>query len=122
MLTFSGAITSLTIIFITIFLFKEGLGLFKQPNIESGYALCLNSKNIVEKLSADQINDIFNEDITNWEEVGGSDSKISVVWFEDIFEQYPEEAFGENLARLLAATKTSSPACPKSIFPQLTQT
>lgn len=100
LLTFSGAITTLTIVFITIFLFKEGAGLFKQPNIESGYALCLNSKNIVEELSAEQINKIFNEDITNWKEVGGNDSKISVVWFEDIFEQYPEEAFGENYSKL----------------------
>lgn len=48
LLTFSGGITSITIIFIIIFLFKEGLGFFSQPNIESGYAIVLNTENKVE--------------------------------------------------------------------------
>ena len=98
--TISGGVTSVVIILIVVFLFKEGIGFFTKPNIEEGYAIVLNSSNIVEELSAGEIGGIFNEDIIYWSEVGGEKSKINVVWFDDIFEQYPEEAFGENYSLL----------------------
>ncbi|MBP6430028.1 MAG: phosphate ABC transporter permease subunit PstC, partial [Bacteroidales bacterium] len=46
-LTVSGAVTSIAILLIVIFLFKEGLGLFKSPSVEKGYSLYVNSKNTV---------------------------------------------------------------------------
>ena len=94
-LTISGMATSLIILLIIIFLFKEGVGFFKNPEVEKGYVICLNSKNPVNKLSSFQIKEIFDEEITNWKEVGGLDEKITPYRFEYLFEEYDEAEFGE---------------------------
>ena len=65
-LTVSGAITSITIVLIVLFLFKEGLGLFKSPTVEKGYALCVNFSNPIESLTSQQIKQIFDGEITRW--------------------------------------------------------
>ncbi|MGL5545642.1 MAG: phosphate ABC transporter permease subunit PstC, partial [Tannerellaceae bacterium] len=49
-LTLSGSVTSITILLIVLFLFKEGSGLFNSPVIEEGYVLAVNSENPVEKI------------------------------------------------------------------------
>lgn len=69
-LTLSGAMTTIIIILITIFLFKEGFGLFKNPVVEKGYVVAINKANNIDQLSSMQIKDIFDENITNWKEVG----------------------------------------------------
>jgi hypothetical protein len=73
LLTLSGGITSLVILLIIIFLFKEGAGLFSSPSVEKGYTLCINAQNTIENLSPSQIKQIFDWEITNWREVGGAD-------------------------------------------------
>jgi phosphate ABC transporter, permease protein PstC len=100
MLTLSGSITSLAILLIIVFLFKEGLGLFNSPTVEKGYALCLNATNPVEKLTPYQIKHIFDEDITNWNELGGSDEEITVFRFDEIFSIYTEEELGDDYSLL----------------------
>ena len=77
-LTCSGFITSITILLIILFLFVEALGLFNSKVIEDGYVLALNQTNKVSRLSPMQIKNIFDEEITNWKEVGGEDRKIVV--------------------------------------------
>lgn len=47
----SGYITSITIILMVVFLFREGAGLFNTPDIEEGYVLAVNRENPVQKLS-----------------------------------------------------------------------
>ena len=66
-LTCSGFITSITIVLIVIFLFTEAFGLFGNKVTEEGYVLAVNGKNPVRELSAVQIKDVFDEEITNWE-------------------------------------------------------
>ena len=95
-LTFSGSITSLAILLIIIFLFKEGLGLFNSSSVEKGYALCVNTSNPVKQLTPYQIKHIFDEDIVNWDDVSGNNAKITVFRFDEIFSLYPEEEFGED--------------------------
>ncbi|MDR0872640.1 MAG: phosphate ABC transporter permease subunit PstC [Prevotellaceae bacterium] len=92
--TLSGGITSLAIILIIVFLFKEGAGLFGNPTVEHGYELCVNAENPVKKLSSQEIKQIFDGDITNWNEVGGRNEEIMLFRFDDIFNVYPEEEFG----------------------------
>ena len=46
-LLISGSITSITILLIVIFLFKEASGLFNTPVVEEGYVLALNKENKV---------------------------------------------------------------------------
>lgn len=74
-ITCSGFLTSVVILLIVLFLFSEGFGLFSQKTIEDGYTLVVNKSNPVDELNAKQIKEIFDEDITNWKDVGGTDEK-----------------------------------------------
>ena len=93
-LTVSGFTTSVVILLIIGFLFKEAVGLFNNPIVEDGYVLALNKENDVKKLSAQQIKNIFDEEITNWKEVGGKDMPITVFRLEDLDKHYTEEELG----------------------------
>lgn len=44
-----------------------------------GIAVAVNKENKVSNLTADQISKIFSGQITNWKEVGGDDSKITLI-------------------------------------------
>ncbi|MDR2920736.1 MAG: phosphate ABC transporter permease subunit PstC [Tannerella sp.] len=99
-LTVSGSITSIVILLIIIFLFKEGLGLFKSPSVEAGYALCVHSSNHINNLTPEQIKQIFDWEITDWSEVGSQNGEIMPFRFEEVFSIYPEEEFGEEYALL----------------------
>lgn len=92
--TLSGFVTSVVILLIIGFLFSEGAGLFRQPIVEEGYVLALNKSNDVERLSAEQIKQLFDEDITNWKEVGGSDIPVTVFRLEDLDRLYSETELG----------------------------
>jgi phosphate transport system permease protein len=99
-LTVSGLITSLVILLIILFLFKEGLGLFQSPVVEKGYALCVNAGNPVTRLNSYQIKQIFDYEIENWQDTGGEEEAIVPFRFEEIFRLYTEEELGENYAFL----------------------
>lgn len=92
--TCSGFITSIVIILITVFLFSEASGLFRQKVIEEGYVLALNPQNNVNELNADQIKNIFDEEITNWKQVGGNNTPIVVFRLEDIDRYFNEKDLG----------------------------
>ena len=67
----SGFVTSLTIVLIVVFLFSEALGLFSSKVIEEGYVLALNKENRVGELTPAQIKNVFDEELTNWNEGEG---------------------------------------------------
>ncbi|GAB1415521.1 phosphate ABC transporter permease subunit PstC [Paludibacter sp.] len=94
--TLSGAVTSITILLITLFLFKEGMGLFNTPEVERGYKVLVNSQNRVEELSSSELKGIFDSEITNWRDVGGKDLDIKIFRIDDVFRLYSESEFGEN--------------------------
>ncbi|GHT12495.1 phosphate transport system permease protein [Bacteroidia bacterium] len=100
MLTLSGSITTLAILLIIIFLFKEGFGLFSNSAVEKGYALCVHPTNTVEQLNPQQIKHIFDSEITNWDKVGGGDEEIMIFRFDEIFSIYSDEELGEDYAFL----------------------
>lgn len=93
--TVSGFTTSAIILLIIGFLFHEAIGLFENPIIEKGYTLALNKSNPVRTLSAQQIKNIFDEEITNWKEVGGPDQPIKVFRLEDLSRYYTEQELGD---------------------------
>lgn len=101
-LLISGSITSITILLIIIFLFKEASGLFNSPVIEEGYVLAFNKTNPVKKLNAYQIKQIFDAEITNWDEVGGKEEPIEVVRLSDLTNYYTEEELGANFENIPA--------------------
>ncbi|HOI26607.1 MAG TPA: phosphate ABC transporter permease subunit PstC [Paludibacteraceae bacterium] len=102
-LKLSGGVTSIIILLIILFLFKEGSGLFNNSSIEKGYVLSVNPANPVKTLSPKQVKEIFDENITNWKEVGGNDEEIKTFRFEEIFDLYPDEELdGEILSQRLS--------------------
>ena len=94
-LKISGSFTSFTILLIIIFLFKEGSGLFKNPVVEEGYVLTVNRDNPVEHITSFQIKEIYDENITNWKELGGIDSPILVFRFGDLENYFSPEELGQ---------------------------
>ncbi len=100
LLTVSGAVTSIAILLIVIFLFKEGVGLFNSPSVEKGYSLYVNSKNTVTDLNITDIKHIFDSEVTNWKELGGNDEEIMIFRFDEIFNIYSDEELGENYSLL----------------------
>lgn len=99
-LKLSGALSSLTILLIVIFLFKEGLGLFQKENVEEGYALIVNKSNPLNRLKANEIKSIYDSEKTNWKELGGQRGEIMAMRIDDIFNMYSEEELGENYNQL----------------------
>lgn len=89
LITGSGYVTSLAILLIILFLFRDSLKLFQQPVVESSYELVVSENNPVRKLSPEQVMQIFDTDITNWQQVGGPDIPIKVFRFTDLTEDYP---------------------------------
>ncbi|MFT3751651.1 MAG: phosphate ABC transporter permease subunit PstC [Paludibacter sp.] len=101
-LLISGSITSITILLIVIFLFKEASGLFNTPVVEEGYVLAMNKSNPVKKLNSYQIKQIFDGEITNWDEVGGKEEAIEVVRLSDMTNYYTEEELGAEFENIPA--------------------
>lgn len=93
----SGAVTSLTILLIVVFLFKEGAGLFNSPAIEDGYSLVVNSENPIQTLSPEQTKEIFDAEYTSWAQVGGADEDILVFRLNDLTSYVSEEELGDEL-------------------------
>lgn len=125
LLTASGFVTSLVILLIIAFLFTEGAGLFREHVIEDGYVLVLNRENTVKELSAAEIKAVFDEDVTNWSELGGPDMAIGTFRLEDADDYFTEEQLGpqyENAGSLIAALVESRPGMiafiPESMLPE----
>lgn len=92
----SGSVSSFAILLIIFFLFKEATGLFNSPVVEDGYVLAVNTENPVKQLSPEKIMDIFDSEITNWQQLGGKDLEIQVFRFSDLTNYYTEEELGDD--------------------------
>lgn len=99
-LTVSGTVTTIVIGLIVVFLFREGFGLFHSPAVETGYVLCVNSSNRITHLNPTQIKEVFDGEITNWQELGGTDTEIVPFRFEEIFSRHSDEELGEDYSLL----------------------
>ncbi|WP_232505674.1 phosphate ABC transporter permease subunit PstC [Flavobacterium crassostreae] len=95
-LMLSSAATSITVILIVFFLFVEGAGVFSKKPIDDGFLLAVSEHNPVAKLKPSQIKDIYDQKITNWNQLGGKDQPIVLFRAGDITEYYTEEELGEN--------------------------
>jgi len=102
LLFISGAVTSVTVVFIVLFLFSEGLGVFMKKPIEEGSVIAINKNNIVNEISAEQIKNIYDQKIVSWKEIGGDNDNDTIILFriEDITNYYSEAEIGENFERL----------------------
>lgn len=96
LLKLSGGLTSLIVLLIVAFLFKEGFGLFQSPSLEKGYELVEARGNAVKSLKPKAVKEIFDGNITNWKNVGGKDEAITPMRFDDVLGMYSEEEVGMN--------------------------
>ena len=96
----SSSITSLTVVLIVVFLFKEGIGLFNQKPVEQGYVIAINKNNKVKKLSSAQLKNISDQKIAHWSEVGGTNDSIVLFQMEDISNYFSDEQIGDQLQNL----------------------
>ncbi len=96
----SGTITSLAVVLIVIFLFKEGLGVFDNKPVEQGYIIAVNKNNSATKISAETIKNIYDQKITHWNELGGKPDSIVLFRLEDISNFYSDEEIGEKFEGL----------------------
>lgn len=121
----SGAITSLTILLIIIFLFSQGAGLFNTPVVEDGYKLAVNPENPVSDLTPEEIKEIFDGEIVNWAQVGGDDEDIVVFRLSDVTSYVSEEELGEGysllpqcLSRIVSENKPIIAFLPDTYIPE----
>ncbi|MDQ3110362.1 MAG: phosphate ABC transporter permease subunit PstC [Bacteroidota bacterium] len=116
----SGGLTSLLVILIVIFLFREGIGVFGSPSIPSSSVLAVNSTNPVKKLTAAQVKLIFDQEITNWKELGGKNDTIILFYLDNITDYYSEEQIGKNFENLPACINNLVDSLPNVVafFPE----
>lgn len=101
-LALSGSITSLAVLLIVIFLFKEGLGLFKRSPVAEGYVLAVNKSNHVNRIDSKIVKRIFDQEITSWESITGKKDTIITFRLDNLNTYYSDEKIGANLENLSA--------------------
>lgn len=124
-LALSGAITTLTVLLIIIFLFSEGAGVFYTSPVEHQDALLVNRKNPVTHLHAEAIKEIFDANITHWDSLGGHPDSIIVVSVNNLPDFISEEELGadfEFLPRIVDSLVEQTPGIlvvlPEKYIPQ----
>ncbi len=90
----SSTVTSLAVLLIILFLFREGLGIFTSTSVDRNNVLAVHSLNPVNELTTQQIGGIFNRDILYWDEVGGTHDSIILFTINEIGNYYNEEELG----------------------------
>jgi phosphate transport system permease protein len=100
LLMLSGTITSLTVLLIVFFLFKEGVGVFNKKPVDDGVVIAINKSNNVGELTALQLKNIFDQKITNWSELGAKPDSIILFRMEDITNYYTEAQLGANFENM----------------------
>jgi phosphate transport system permease protein len=88
------------VLFIILFLFNEGIGLFRNTPLDPKHQLLVSNENNVKDLTSKQIKDIFNYDITNWSQLGGKNDSIIIFTINDIGTYFNEEELGDNFENL----------------------
>jgi phosphate transport system permease protein len=96
----SSTVTSITVLFIIVFLFQEGIGLFNNSPIEKKYKFIVSNNNSVKELTSKQLKDIFNYDITNWKQLGGKDDSIILFTINDLSTYFSDDELGANFENL----------------------
>jgi phosphate transport system permease protein len=120
LLMLSGTVTSLTVVLIVIFLFKEGIGVFNKKAVEEGYVVAVNKSNHLDQISSEDIKNIYDQKITHWSELGGKPDSIILFRLEDISNFYSDEEIGENFERLPLCISRLTDSLPDIIafFPE----
>jgi len=80
----SSTVSIITVFLIILFLFKEGISFFDKTQIKAGSEVIVSTENNISILQPGQLRSIFQQEYTNWNQLGGSDLKIVPVTISDI--------------------------------------
>ena len=111
----SSTITSITVLLIVIFLFKEGLGIFNSTAYEPNHILAVHKDNPVKNLTSRQVKDIFDQQITNWRTVGGKNDTILLFTLGEITNYTTEAELGAEFEHVPAKVDSIIAANPGMI-------
>jgi phosphate transport system permease protein len=95
-----GTLSTLIILFIIFFLFRESAGIFKKPAIEEGYYLVVHRYNPVDKISSEDVKKIWSSQYHNWTQLGGVHDSIRTFTIQDIEYTFTEEQLGADYSNL----------------------
>src|SRR5438105_1962861 len=95
-LMLSSSVTTVALFLIIIFLFSEGIALFKDNPLEKGDIILVNQKNPIDHLKAEQIKNFFDQNITNWKEIGGANDSIVLLTINELSTYFSDEELGAN--------------------------
>ncbi|HNN67294.1 MAG TPA: hypothetical protein PKK64_02330, partial [Saprospiraceae bacterium] len=98
----SGTVSIVAVILMTVFLFREASGLIGHSAVEDDMCVAVNRKNVVDKISAQELRQIFDKEVTKWSALGQtikSEDEDSILLFrvDDIVQYYNEEQLGDSL-------------------------
>ena len=96
----SSTVTTLTVLLIIVFLFREGAGVFSQSPVEKGFVIALNKDNPIQTLTSAQLKLIYDQEVTNWSKLGGKNDSIILFRLDDIGNYYTEDELGENFKNM----------------------
>lgn len=96
----SSTVTTLTVLLIIVFLFKEAGGLFNESPLEGESVIVVNNINPVKHLTVEEIKDIYDQKITNWTQLGGTNDTIILFSLNYIEEYFTEDEIGSNFENL----------------------
>lgn len=111
----SGYFTSLTVLLIVLFLFREGISFLGSEPIEEGYALYVSRDNPVKQLSATDIKNIFDQKIHLWSALGGSADTIRRFELADLQSLFDENALGKSFEHSSVCIRRLMDSIPSAI-------
>ncbi len=100
LLALCSAITSLLVILIIIFLFKEGFAFFNQRPVTDGFVMAVHPSNKIETISPEECKSIFDQEVSNWKQIGLADMPLELASLESIGGMYSEEQIGGEMEHL----------------------
>lgn len=112
----SGTATTIAVLLIVLFLFKEGLGLFSKPSMEEGYAVAIHPQNPLKTLSEADVKKIFSREVENWQALGGQNQVILRFTPSNIAKQFAAQDLGEDFANLKSLVSKYAQEHPEIII------
>ena len=92
----SGSVTTLAVLLIIVFLFKEAGGLFHESPLEGQSVIVVNKSNSLNHITAAQVKNIYDQKITNWNQVNGGHDSVILFSLNYIADYFTEEEVGSN--------------------------
>jgi phosphate transport system permease protein len=110
-----GYFTSIVVVLIVLFLFKEGISFIGDSPLEEGYALYLSADNPVSVLSEEQIKDVFDGKHKVWSELGGKPDSIRLFSLDDFSKIFTEDQLGKDLEHVDRCTRRLTDSIPGTL-------